>query len=210
MITAPVTEASASRPPGEYRQALVGFDFCDGDRGPDRQLERLADRPRGLLIGPEGALVHGAIGLGERQHGEAVVIHARPDVAGVRVLGADQAPEGLADVAAVDPEVGVLARGQEGEQGQGGHARPLLARGGPGSVGLRGVLEPLRHGRPRLAAVPGPVLGLRVGEELQAPVVDLADVARDDLAGLDRRRLGDGQPERAGGEGRQGETDRRD
>jgi hypothetical protein len=45
---------------------------------------------------------------------------------------------------------------------------------------------------------------------LQAPVVDLADVARDDVAGLNRRRLGDGQPERAGGEGRQGETDRRD
>ena len=28
MITAPVTEASASRAPGEYRQALLGFDFC--------------------------------------------------------------------------------------------------------------------------------------------------------------------------------------
>ena len=31
-----------------------------------------------------------------------------------------------------------------------------------------------------------------------------------DRAGLNRRRLGDGQPERAGGEDRQRETDRRD
>ena len=128
-----------------------------------------------------------------------------PMIAGVGVLGVDDAPEGLADVVAVDAEVGVLARGEEGEQGQAGHARPLLAPGGPGSIGLRGVLEPLLMRRPRLAAVPGPVPGLRRGEELQAPVVDLADVART------TRRVGPPAAgrrptRRANGERRQGET----
>ena len=86
------------------------------------------------------------------------MIHARPNVAGVRILAGDQTPESIADVAAVDSEVGVFARSQEGEQGEGGHAWPLLPCGGPGSVGTGGVLEPLPHGRPRLASVPAPVL----------------------------------------------------
>jgi hypothetical protein len=50
---------------------------------------------------------------------------------------------------------------------------------------------------------------LRVSEEFEPPVVDLAHVARDDVAGLDRRRLGDGR-RRASDEGRHGETDRHD
>ena len=64
-ITAPVTEASASWPLGEYRQALR-VHFLRGDRSPDRQFDTaLTDRPRGTRIGPQGAFFDGAIGLGK-------------------------------------------------------------------------------------------------------------------------------------------------
>ena len=68
-----------------------------------------------------------------------------------------------------------------------------------------------------MPVTPGPLLSaagpvafgrLAVGEVLQPAVVHLADVARDDLAGLGRRELGSSRLDRADREGRQGEPDR--
>ena len=87
-----------------------------------------------------------------------MVIHAPAEIAGRWILAVDDAADCLADVVAVEPEVRVLAGGQEDHQGQAGDARALFAVG------------------------PVAFLGLRVGQVLQTAVVHFAHVARDDFA----------------------------
>ena len=162
---------------GRVAPGAVGVLLLRGDRGADGQLEGLADRPRPLAVGPEVPLVDGAISLGQAEHGEAVVVHGVAHDAGAGVLGVDDAPQRLADVVAVRSEVGVLARGEEDHQAHPGDARPLLA------------------------ALPVALLGLGLGQVLQAAVVHLAHVARDDLAGTAGEPLGSGrggQPQEEG------------
>src|SRR5207249_9694662 len=111
-------------PPGTVRVLLLG-----GDRGAHGQLQGLPDRPRPLAVRPEVALIHGAVGFGQPEHGEPVVIHAATDGitedAGLVILGGDDAAERLADVIAVRAEVWILAGGDEDQHGHAGDAGPL-------------------------------------------------------------------------------------
>ncbi len=86
--TAPLTDVSASWASGEYRQAPDRVFLLRGDAAADRQLERLADRPRALAVGPEITLVDHAISFGQGERREAVVIHAHAHDARRRILGA--------------------------------------------------------------------------------------------------------------------------
>ena len=70
------------------------------------------------------------------EHPEAVVIHARPNIAGPPVLNLHQAPQSHANVATVDSKVGVVTRCQQGKQSESGHTRPLFACGRPGSFAV--------------------------------------------------------------------------
>ena len=149
-------------PPASQRVLLLRR-----DRRADGQLEGLADRPRPFAVGPEVPLVHGAIGFGQAEHGEAVMIHALPHDARGGVLGGDEVAKRPPDVVAVQPEIGIFARGQEDHQPQADGPRPVLVS----------------------AAGPVALLGLLRGQVLQAAIVHLAHVARDDLAELRAGKL---------------------
>ena len=120
--------------------------------------------------GPEVAVVDGAVGFGKREHGEAVVVHAVAEVAGRGVLSANDVADGLANLLAVEAEVRIFARGEEGHQGHAGDAGAVFAAG------------------------PAAGVGLCFDEILQAAVVHFANVARHDLADVLLNQLG-----RAGG-----------
>ena len=129
--TAPLTEVSASVASGEYRQAPSGFFFCEVIAAADGQLQRLADRPRRPCRRARGSARRRRRrprpGRAWRSRGGTCSCPMMP-VRGV--LGRDDVPERPADVVAVEPEVGVLARGEEGHQGQAGR-RPAPARPPP-------------------------------------------------------------------------------
>jgi hypothetical protein len=95
------------------------------------------------------------------------MVHAAAHNSCGGVLLHDHAPQSLADVIAIQAEVGVFAGGQKHHQRHAGHTGPLLAA----------------------AAGPIAVFALRGGQVLQAAIVDLAHVARHNLADANRRRL---------------------
>src|SRR5439155_26848757 len=111
----------------------------------DGQLEGYADRPGALAVRPNLPVVHHAIGLGEREHGEAVIVHAGAEVAGPAILAVDQAAHGSPDIVAVQAKIRIFARGQKGHESQAGDSRSRLASG-PVAVfrlGFHQVMEAL-------------------------------------------------------------------
>ena len=91
-----------------------------------------------------------------------MVVHALAEETGTRVLAANHAADGLADLIAVDAKIRVFARGKKCHQGHARDARPLLST----------------------AAFPVPLLGLSLDEILQATIVHFANVARHGLADM--------------------------
>ncbi|MFO0006282.1 MAG: hypothetical protein ACK559_34685, partial [bacterium] len=82
----------------------------------------------GVTTGPQGALIDHPIRLGQRQHAKAMVIHAVAQVARLRVLLLDDHPQRFAHLPGVEPEVGVLTRGQERQQAEPRVPRSTVAR----------------------------------------------------------------------------------
>ena len=143
------------------------------ERSADRQFEGLANGARlAADAGPEIAIVDGAIGFGQGEHGEAMFVHAGADDAGVAALRRDEAAQAAADMIAVEPEVRVLARGEHDHQPERGRADA----GGADAVVLATV-------------APFAAFLLTVGQILQAAVVDLAHVAGNRFAETDGRVL---------------------
>ncbi len=104
-----------------------------------------------------------------------MMIHARTEDAGARVLAVDDVAEGPADGSAVLAEVRVLSRGEEGEEAEPGDPRAVLAAGPVALVALLG------------------------GEEGEPAVVHLTDVPGDDLAVAGVVELGRGRSGRDDG-----------
>ncbi len=76
-------------------------------------LVGFACRAAGVFVvsGPEISIVNGAVRFGQRQHAEAVMVHAIAEEAGLGVLAADDVAKGFFHVAAVDTEIGIFAGG---------------------------------------------------------------------------------------------------
>ena len=165
--TAPATEVSASLPEGLYRHAPMELFFWLVTAAAHRQLQRLANRQvvGRIAAGPQIAIVDRAVGFGQTQHGKAVVVHAVAKVAGRLFLGLNHVANRAADVAGIDSIVGVFAGGQKAHQRHAADSGALMIR------------------RPASLLV----LGLR--QELQSPVIHLADIAWNRITGADLQRL---------------------
>ncbi len=106
-----------------------------------------------IVSGPKISIVDGAVRFGQRQHAEAVIVHAIAEEAGLGVLAANDVAEGFFYVAAVDTEVGIFAGGQKRHECE------------------------ASDGRAWLAVVPAAFRSLRAGEILKAVIVHFANVA---------------------------------
>ena len=119
---------------------LLGACYCAAGG----QFKRLPQRPAHAgpihagRFTPERAVVDHAVGLGEGEHREAVLVHAVVTAAasqesGVGILVDDHASQGLADRYPIGSEIGVLTRSQKNHDGHPRDAGPDLAVG-PGTA----------------------------------------------------------------------------
>ncbi len=140
-------------------------------------LRGLRDAARWLLSLPDQRLVDHPVGLGEREHAKAVVVHAGWQITGRAVLRLDDAADGAADGGGVAAVVGVFAAGKEGHQADAGDGGTLVG------------------------ALPASILGLVGDEPGEAVLVDGVDFGGDLAAVAEAGVLG------VGGGGEEGEQE---
>ena len=87
--------------------------FLRGAGAADGEIQRLCDATHRFFTLPQQRLVHRTVGLGQGQHGKAVVVHAVWQITGGCVLAADHRPQRPADVWRVTAKVRLLTTSQK-------------------------------------------------------------------------------------------------